>query len=55
MFRTNANRKDVGFIQRSNKVLIDNEECISHVFISKRKKGFDPHAFDVTKEFPKLP
>lgn len=55
MFRTNANKQEKGFIQRSTKVLIENEECLSHVFISKRQRRFDAHAFDVRAEFPKLP
>lgn len=55
MFRTNANRKDKGFSSRASRVLTDNEECINHVFVTKKAKGFNPHAFDVSKEFPKLP
>lgn len=35
MFRTNRHKNDRGFIQRSTTQLTENEECISHVFITK--------------------
>jgi hypothetical protein len=55
MFRTNAHRQEKGFVSRASKVLINNEDCVSHAFITKCQRGFDPHCFDVTSEFPKLP
>lgn len=32
-----------------------NQDSISHVFLAKRHKDFDPEAFNVAAEFPKLP
>lgn len=55
MFRTNEHNNSPDFIKRSHKVKIDNEDCISHVFITKNHKEFIAHAFDVSQEFPKLP
>lgn len=54
LFRTNANRKDKGFFSQSDKVLLNNEECINHVFITKQF-GFNPQAYNIQNEFPKLP
>lgn len=55
MFRTNAANNNDGFIKRSNRVKCQNEECVSHVFITKKHKDFNPQAFSVADEFPKLP
>lgn len=55
MFRTNAANNNEGFIKRSNQVKIQNEDCVSHVFITKKHKDFNPQAFSVADEFPKLP
>ena len=54
MFRTNAANNNEGFIKRSNQVKIQNEDCVSHVFITKKHKDFNPQAFSVADEFPKL-
>ena len=55
MFRTNKNKNQEGFIKKENNIKIQNEDCISHVFITKKEKKFDASAFDVSNEFPKLP
>lgn len=34
---------------------VQNEDCISHVFITKNQKEFNAQAFSVADEFPKLP
>lgn len=54
MFRTNEHNNQDGFIKRRNQIKIQNEDCISHVFITK-KEQFNAGAFDVSHEFPKLP
>ena len=55
MFRSNAINNAEGFIKRANNVKLQNEDCISHVFITKKEKQFNPNGFDVSHEFPKLP
>lgn len=55
MFRTNRHKNQEGFIKKENRIKIQNEDCISHVFITKKEKKFDAGAFDVVHEFPKLP
>ena len=55
MFRTNAHNNRDGFIKRSSQVKVENEDCISHVFITKKHTSFDAQAFSVADEFPKLP
>ena len=55
MFRTNAINNAEGFIKRANNVKLQNEDCISHVFITKKEKTFNASGFDVSSEFPKLP
>lgn len=56
MFRTYRNhRDDKDLIQTSNHVKCKNQDSISHVFLAKRHKDFDPEAFNVAAEFPKLP
>lgn len=54
MFRTNDNNPSSDFIKESKPIKIQNEDCVSHMFINK-KRGFNSEAFDVSKEFPKLP
>jgi len=41
MFRTNAHNNREGFIKRSTQVKVQNENCISHVFITKGEKEFN--------------
>ena len=42
MFRTyRKTTGDQNLIQTSNRVKIQNEDCISHVFIAKKHKVFD--------------
>jgi hypothetical protein len=55
MFRSNEINNAEGFIKRANNVKLQNEDCISHVFITKKEKTFNASGFDVSHEFPKLP
>lgn len=55
MFRSNAINNAEGFIKRANNIKLQNEDCISHVFITKKEKQFNASGFDVSNEFPKLP
>lgn len=54
MFRTNKHNETPGFIKKVNQVKLENEDAVSHVFIS-RQKEFNPQNFSVADEFPKLP
>jgi hypothetical protein len=38
MFRSNEINNAEGFIKRANNVKLQNEDCISHVFITKKEK-----------------